>query len=132
MGRQRTSTKKLDELLGQLRASVEALKQFCITMQKDERPYTAKPHKNADKLTRKAYDLAKRYDVTVNNVPLEGMMNDLRLSEQIEALQRGADAAVSSPPTRPFKPTPSTTPRSWPTTAPSAVQPSTTPAWPWS
>ncbi len=94
------SQKKLDELLNQLRTTVEALKEFCITMQKEERPYTAKPHKNADKLTRKAYDLAKRHGVTVNNVPLEGMMNDLRLSEQIQpfnaVLTLGAQLAADT------------------------------------
>lgn len=76
--------KKLDELLGQLSQVVEEIKKFTITLQKDERSSTVKPHKGADRLAQKTYDLATRYGITVKNVPLQGMLNDLRLVTQVQ------------------------------------------------
>lgn len=79
--------KKLDELLAKTRAVVEELQAFCITLQKDERPYTIKPHKGADVLAAKVHDLALRYEISVKNVPVEGMKNDLRLTQQLQPFE---------------------------------------------
>lgn len=76
--------KKVDELLKQLASVVEQLKPFFVTLHKDERAATLKPHKGAETLVEKTYSLATRYGVTVKNVPLEGMMNDLRLASQVQ------------------------------------------------
>ena len=78
------SHKKLEDLLGQLRSVVQELQKFCITLHADERKMALKPHDGAEKLAKETHDLAKRYEINVKNVPLEGMMNDLRLSEAIQ------------------------------------------------
>lgn len=78
------SNKKLGDLLDQLRSVVQELQKFCITLHAEDRLMALKPHDGAEKLARETHDLAKRYDINVKNVPLEGMMNDLRLSEAIQ------------------------------------------------
>jgi hypothetical protein len=78
------SQKQLDEMLKQLSTLVARIQEFCLTLQKDERPFTLKPHKGAEQLAEQTYNLAKRYGITVKNVPLEGMMNDLHLAAQIQ------------------------------------------------
>jgi hypothetical protein len=78
------SQKQLDDMLKQLASLVDQIKEFCVTLQKEERAATAKPHKGTESLATQTYNLAKRYGITVKNVPLEGMMNDLRLASQIQ------------------------------------------------
>ncbi|MFO0586822.1 MAG: hypothetical protein U0441_04755 [Polyangiaceae bacterium] len=94
------SQKKLDDLLAQLRDVVGELQKFCVTLQPDERKATAKPHKGAEKPARNVHNLAQRYDIHVKNVPLDGMLNDVRLSESIEpfakALALGAQISADT------------------------------------
>ena len=74
---------KLEAILAQLTSVVKDLQEFCITLQSDERTPLLHPRRGGDAKVELAHDLCTRYDVKVKNVPLDGMLNDLRLARQI-------------------------------------------------
>jgi hypothetical protein len=74
---------KLDAIFAQLTGAITDLHEFCITLQKDDRPSLLHPRHGGDAKVEVAHDLCTRYDVKVKNVPLDGMLNDLRLARQL-------------------------------------------------
>lgn len=79
--------KKIEDLLQQTANQVEQLQAFCVTLHPEERSATIKPPAGTDALARSVHELATRHEVTVKNVPLDGMMNDLRLAETMPRFQ---------------------------------------------
>lgn len=79
--------KKIDDLVKQTASHLEELQTFCITLQKDERATTVKPPNGTEQLVPTVHDLATRHEITVKNVPLNGMMNDLRLAQAMPRFQ---------------------------------------------
>ena len=73
---------KLEAILAQLTSVIGDLKEFCLTLQSDDRGSLLHPRGGEAKVEL-AHDLCTRYDVKVKNVPLDGMLNDLRLARQI-------------------------------------------------
>lgn len=74
---------KLESILAQITGGIEDLKTFCRTLPPDERTRMLHPRHGGETMVELAHDLCARYDVKVKNVPLEGMVNDLRLARQI-------------------------------------------------
>jgi hypothetical protein len=74
---------KLDAIFAQLTSVVKDLLEFCITLQKEERAALLHPRHGSDAKVELTHDLCTRYDVKVKNVPIDGMLNDLRLARQI-------------------------------------------------
>jgi hypothetical protein len=74
---------KLEAILAQLTSVIGDLKEFCVTLQSEERSSLLHPRRGGEAMVERAHDLSTRYDVKVKNVPVEGMLNDLRLARQI-------------------------------------------------
>jgi hypothetical protein len=74
---------KLDAIFTKLTSVVAELQEFCITLQSEERTSLLHPRRGGDAKAEVAHDLCTRYDVKVKNVPVDGMLNDLRLARQI-------------------------------------------------
>ena len=74
---------KLEAILAQLTSVIGDLKEFCLTLQSDDRGSLLHPRRGGEAKVELAHDLCTRYDVKVKNVPLDGMINDLRLARQI-------------------------------------------------
>lgn len=87
----------LDGLLTQLQVVLAELMKFWITLSDEERAARLKPLHGAEPMIAKAADLCQRYGVTVPGVPADGMLNDLRLAQQVRpfltVLQSAALAA---------------------------------------
>ena len=74
---------KLDAILAKLTDALKELKEFCITLPSEERTQLLHPRRGGDDKVERAHELCTRYGVSVKHVPLEGMMNDLRLAKQL-------------------------------------------------
>lgn len=74
---------KLEAILAQLSGAVSDLQEFCITLPAEERTQLLHPRRGGEAMVERAHDLCTRYDVKVKNVPIDGMLNDLRLARQI-------------------------------------------------
>jgi hypothetical protein len=74
---------KLDTIFAQLTSAMGDLREFCLTLQTDDRGSLLHPRRGAEAKVEFAADLCARYDVKVKNVPVDGMLNDLRLARQI-------------------------------------------------
>ena len=74
---------KLDAILAQLTSAINDLREFCVTLQSDDRGSLLHPRRGAEAKVEFAADLCTRYEVKVKNVPVDGMLNDLRLARQI-------------------------------------------------
>jgi hypothetical protein len=74
---------KLTAILAKLTEGVEELKAFCNALPSESRTQLLHPRHGGEAKVELAYDLCTRYEVSVKNVPLEGMMNDLRLARVI-------------------------------------------------
>jgi hypothetical protein len=74
---------KLEAILAQLISVMNDLREFCVTLQSDDRGSLLHPRRGAEAKVEFAADLCTRYEVTVKNVPVDGMLNDLRLARQI-------------------------------------------------
>ena len=81
------SQKQLDTIYSEIEKGINALGEFCITLQEYERRATNKPIKGAEPLVEKAYQLANDYEISVKHVPLDGMLNDLRLAQEMPRFQ---------------------------------------------
>jgi hypothetical protein len=75
--------KKLDAILAKLTEGVAELKEFCNALPTEERTQLLHPRHGGEAKVELAHDLCTRYGVTVKNVPLDGMLNDLRLARVI-------------------------------------------------
>ena len=78
---------KATELLTQLKAIVEQLKPFGVTLTVDDRKRTLRPRKGAEPHMQRVHDLALKHGVSLKNIPLEGMANDLALSKQFQPFE---------------------------------------------
>jgi hypothetical protein len=74
---------KLEAILAQFISAMNDLKEFCITLQSDDRGSLLHPRRGAEAKVEFAADLCARYEVKVKNVPVDGMLNDLRLARQL-------------------------------------------------
>ena len=74
---------KLEAILAQLISVMNDLKEFCVTLQSDDRGSLLHPRRGAEGKVEFAADLCTRYEVKLKNVPVDGMLNDLRLARQI-------------------------------------------------
>ena len=74
---------KLDAILAQLISVMNDLKEFCLTLQSEERGSLLHPRRGGEAKVEFAADLCTRYEVKLKNVPVDGMLADLRLARQI-------------------------------------------------
>lgn len=89
---------KLEAILAQLTSAVGDLQELCVTLPAEERTQLLHPRRGGEAMVERAHELCTRYDVKVKNVPLDGIINDLRLARQIRpfvALLQSALTLVS-------------------------------------
>lgn len=70
---------QLAELLKKLNDVISELHKFCVVLSKDERRSLLRGRKDSEPMVQKIYDICKKHNVTVPGIPLEGMLNDMRL-----------------------------------------------------
>ncbi|MFO0759495.1 MAG: hypothetical protein U0359_23590 [Byssovorax sp.] len=78
---------KAAQLLTQLKDVLEQLAPFGITLTLDDRKRTLRPRKGAEPHMQRVHDLATKHGVSLKNIPLEGMANDLALSKQFQPFE---------------------------------------------
>lgn len=86
--------KKLDELVAKFASAANELKAFCITIDDEERKQLLHPRRGGEAMVEKAADLCARYKITVKAAPIEGMLNDLRLSKQLRPFVATLEGAL--------------------------------------
>jgi hypothetical protein len=74
---------KLDAIMAQLISVIKDLTEFCVTLHSDDRSSLLHPRRGGEAKVEFAADLCTRYEVKLKNVPVDGMLNDLRLARQI-------------------------------------------------
>ena len=78
---------KMAQLLKQAKDLVEQLKPYGITLTTDARKRTLRPRKGAEPHMQRVHDLATKHGVSLKNIPLDGMANDLALSKQFQPFE---------------------------------------------
>ena len=81
------SPEELAQLLDQLKSSVEKLRAFGITLTVDERKRTLKQRRGAEPHIQRVIDLAKKHNVSLKNIPLASLENDLGLTKQLQPIE---------------------------------------------
>jgi len=74
------------ELVEQLGAIVEQIKQFGIILSAEDRKRLLHARRDADPMVQRVHDLAVKYGVNVKDIPLTGMMNDRALRARMHPL----------------------------------------------
>jgi len=87
VGDKQLSPQKAASLLKQLKDVIEQLRPYGITLTIDDRKRTLRPRRGAEPQMQRIHDLALKYGVTLKNIPLEGMANDLDLVKQFQPFE---------------------------------------------
>jgi hypothetical protein len=80
------SEKKVAQLIIDLTKVIDDFEKFCVVLQPEQRASTLKPPASGEAMAQSAADLAGRHKVSVNNVPLQGMLNDLAFVKAVRPL----------------------------------------------
>ena len=81
------SPQKLTKLLELAKSVAEELRPYGVTLTTDERKRTLRPRKGAEVHMQRVHDLAVKHGVTLKNIPLDGMANDLALAKQFSPIE---------------------------------------------
>ncbi|MEO7327122.1 MAG: hypothetical protein ABI193_01000 [Minicystis sp.] len=81
------SPQKASQLLQKIKDLVEELRPYGITLTTDERKRTLRPRKGSEPHMQRVHDLAVKHGVSLKNIPLDGMANDLALSKQFQPFE---------------------------------------------
>jgi hypothetical protein len=81
------SPQKAAQLLKQIKDSVEQLKAYGITLTTDDHKRALRPRRGAEPHMQRVHDLAVKHGVSLKNIPLDGMANDLALAKQFRPFE---------------------------------------------
>jgi cytochrome c len=87
VGDKQFSPQKVTQLVKQLKDIVEQLRPYGITLTTDERKRTLRPRKGAEVHMQRVHQLASKHGVTLKNIPLQGMADDLALAKQFVSFE---------------------------------------------
>ena len=87
VGDKQLSPQKAAQLLKQLKDIVEQLRPYGITLTAEDRRRTLHARRGAEPHMQRVHDLAVKHGVTLKNIPLEGMANDLALAKQFQPFE---------------------------------------------
>lgn len=76
----------MNQLHAQLNAIVEQLKPFGVTLSGEERKGLLHARRDADPMVQRVNDLATKHGITLQGIPLTGMMNDRALRNRMHPL----------------------------------------------
>jgi hypothetical protein len=85
-------TKTLTEQSKALHDLVEAFKVFCIVLSVDDRKSLARPRRGGEEKVEHVIQLAREFGVTIRDIPLEGIENDLRTARELRPIQALAES----------------------------------------
>jgi hypothetical protein len=78
---------KATALLKQVKDLTEQLRAYGITLTTDDRKRTLRPRKGAEAHMQRVHDLAVKHGVSLKDIPLDGMANDLALAKQFQPIE---------------------------------------------
>jgi hypothetical protein len=81
------TAQKRDKLLGQLNDVLEQLRPYGIMLESTSRGRKLRQRKGAEPHMQRVHDLAVKHEVTLKNISLVGMANDLTLAKQFQAIE---------------------------------------------
>lgn len=81
------TSQKRDKLLGQLNDVLEQLRPYGIMLESTSRGRKLRQRKGAEPHMQRVHDLAVKHEVTLKNISLAGMANDLTLAKQFQAIE---------------------------------------------
>jgi len=87
VGDELLTTQKAAALLKQVKEILEQLKPYGITLTTDDRKRTLRPRKGAEKHIQRVHELATKHEVSLKNIPLAGMADDLALATQFQPFE---------------------------------------------
>jgi hypothetical protein len=85
---------KAGQLLKQLKDLIEQLKPYGITLTTDDHKRALRPRKGAEPHIERVHDLAVKHGVSLKNIPLDGMANDLALAKQFRPFEEEMRAGL--------------------------------------
>ncbi len=88
------TTEEHAQLLTQVKAIVEKLKTHGITLTVEDRKRTLRQRRGAESHIQRVLDLAKKHGVSLKNIPLAGLENDLALSKQLQPIEEELRVAL--------------------------------------
>jgi hypothetical protein len=81
------SLQKAAQLLKQIKDAVEQLRAYGITLTIDDHKRALRPRRGAEPHMQRVHDLAVKHGVSLKNIPLDGMANDLALAKQFRPFE---------------------------------------------
>ncbi len=87
VGNKPLTTQEQDQLLTQLKAIVVKLREHGITLTTDDRKRVLRPRRGAETHMQRVLELAKKYNLSLPNIPLAGMDADLAVARQFQPIE---------------------------------------------
>lgn len=87
VGDKQLTDQKRTQILKVLKDAIVQLKPYGVTLTIDERKRTLRPRRGGETHMQRVHDLAKKHGVSLKDIPLDGMADDLALAKQFQSFE---------------------------------------------